>query len=213
MNPLLASALLLLGLSFFAWTMSWRLRAMASLRPDPSGSRLDRPGERLAALLTFGFGQRRMVDREEFLPGLMHVLIFGAFLTLALRTVMLFVMGFSDSALDVLVNLGHPQWAAHPSLRSLYGAYLLVKDFVALGALAGVGYFAYLRVVVKPARLTQSNEALLILGFIGALMGTEFLFGAEHLRTQDVAFSATEPVTSLVGWALAWVPSGVLSVR
>ena len=40
-----------------------------------------------------------MVDREEFVPGLMHVFIFGAFLVLSVRTVSLFVMGFSEGAL------------------------------------------------------------------------------------------------------------------
>ena len=40
--------------------------------------------------------------------------------------------------------------------------------------------------MVKPDRLTKSNEALLILGFIGGLMISEFIFGASHFRDQGL---------------------------
>lgn len=201
MSPLFTSLLLAGGLGFFAYTMFWRLKTMAALSPEP-GNRLDRKGERVMALLKFGFGQRRMVDHEEFVPGLMHVMIFGAFVTLSVRTVMLFVMGFSTSALEVLSNLEDPAWANVGLLHGVYGAYLFAKDIVALLALVGVSYFMYLRLVTKPARLTASNEALLILGFIGSLMISEFFFGASHLT----ASTPFEPVTSLVYQATASLP-------
>ncbi len=119
MSPLVTSALLLAGLGVFANTMMGRLRSMARLKAVP-GNRMDRVGERLFGVLKFGLGQRRMVDREERLPGMMHVFIFGAFVVLALRTVMLFVMGFSPTALEVLGDLererlGRPPGAARPS--------------------------------------------------------------------------------------------------
>lgn len=198
MNPVLTGLLVLVGVGFFTRTMLGRLRAMAALGPVP-GNRLDRKGERLKALALFGFGQKRMVDPEEFVPGLMHVFIFAAFVVLALRTVSLFVMGFSSGALAVLSNLSDPFWTDFAVLKTPYALYLLVKDLVAAAALVGVAYFFFLRLVVKPDRLTKSNEALLILGFIGALMVTEFLFGASHLREQGVDFSNWEPVTSAVG--------------
>lgn len=193
MNPWLTSLLVVGGVSLFAVTVAGRLKAMAALGPV-AGNRLDRVPERLASLFTFGFGQRRMVDPESFLPGLMHVFIFFAFLVLSLRTVSLFVMGFSESALAVLTSLEHPAWGEAPTWKALYGAYLFVKDVVAVLALVGVAYFAFLRLVTKPARMTASSEALLILAFIAGLMVTEFLFGASHLP----APSPYEPVTSLV---------------
>jgi Fe-S oxidoreductase len=209
MGPLVTSGLLLAGLTAFLVTMNWRVRTALSLKAVP-GNRLDRVPERAFALLKFGFGQRRMVDREEFVPGAMHVLIFGAFVVLALRTVMLFVMGFSETALEVLSNPGAPFWADQGALLGAYQAYLLAKDVVAGGALLGVSYFAWLRLVVQPARLTKSNEALLILGFIGALMLSEFVFGASHLREHSLSFVAYEPFTSLTGAALAWLPTEAL---
>ncbi len=211
MSPLFAFSLLFLGLTAFLITMSWRLRAMAALKSDAS-PRFDRWQERTAALLKFGLGQKRMLDREEFVPGLMHLLIFGAFMVLALRTISLFVMGFSSTATDVLTNIMHPWWGDFSWLKTPYEVYLLLKDVVAAGALLGVSYFAYLRLVSKPARLTPSWEALLILGFIGGLMVTEFIFGASHLRHQGLEWVNFEPVTSAVAMMLKPVPTEVLHV-
>ncbi|MEW6431175.1 MAG: (Fe-S)-binding protein [Myxococcota bacterium] len=209
MSPLFTALLLVAGLSVFAWTMYWRLKSMAALKAVP-GNRLDRKGERFLALLTFGFGQRRMVDREERLPGLMHVLIFGAFLVLALRTISMFVMGFSAGAAHVLTDLNAPGWEGLGALHTLYAAYLFLKDLAAAAALLGVTYFFVLRVFKQPDRLTKSGEALLILGFIAALMVTEYLFGASHLREQGVTFTSVEPVTSAIGLALAGVSTEAL---
>ncbi len=209
MSPLFTGLLLAVGVGLFTWTMLGRLGAMRALKAEP-GNRLDRVGERLGALLRFGFGQRRMVDREELLPGLMHVFIFFAFVVVAARTVMMFVMGFSGGALEVLTNLSDPAWAGAPTLKAVYEGYLLAKDVFALAAMLGVLYFAYLRLAVKPDRMTKSNEALLILGFIFFLMVTEFVFGASHLRAQRVELSAWEPVTSGAGRALAFLSDDAL---
>lgn len=202
MNPILVSVFLFCGLSFFAVTMLGRLKAFRALGPVP-GNRMDRIGDRVKALLEFGFGQKRMVDREEFVPGLMHVLIFAAFLTVQARTLMLFVMAYSESATHVLADLSAPFWAEHDAIKVVYQVYLLAKDVIAGLSVLGVAYFFWLRVVVKPARLTQSGEALLILSFIGGLMVTEFIFGASHFREQGISWSSWEPVTSLVTRALA----------
>src|SRR6266545_6777586 len=93
MGPLLTAAMLLLAGGVFGFTMLRRGAPLFALRRV---NRLDRTWERVAGLLRFGFGQRRMVDPEELRPGLMHVVIFAAFLVLALRTVTLFGMGFAE---------------------------------------------------------------------------------------------------------------------
>lgn len=198
MNPILVSVFLFCGLGFFFITMWGRMKEFRALSREP-GNRTDRIGERLGALIRFGFGQKRMVDPEEFTVGFMHVLIFAAFMTVQARTIMLFVMAYSDGALHVLTHLNDPAW--NPALKSVYEAYLLVKDLIAGLSVLAVLYFFYLRIFVKPARMTQSGEALLILGFIGGLMVTEFLFGASHFRDQGIDWSPWEPVTSFVVWA------------
>jgi Fe-S oxidoreductase len=120
---------------------------------------------------------------------------------LQLRSLSLFVMGFSTDAADLLTNLEAPFWHEHAALTAVYGGYLFVKDLAAAAAVLGVLYFFYLRLVVKPDRLTKSSEALLILGFIGGLMVTEFIFGASHFRAQGIEWAAAEPVTSWVAMA------------
>lgn len=163
MNPLLTAALLLIGGAVFVVSLTVRLTPLLALR------RVDRAsnaGERLKALLTFGFGQKRLLDPEEFLPGLLHVLLFAAFLVLGLRTVTLFGMGFSEGfhlpGLAPGSALGH--------------AYEVVKDVVVVGAMVGAAGFLWRRLVTRPDRLTASAEGSVILGFILGLMITELCF-------------------------------------
>jgi len=169
MSPLLTAALLVAGLAAFAFTMLRRIAPLVALRGDV---RTDRMGERIRALLAFGFGQRRLVDPEERVPGVLHVLIFAAFLVLALRTVTLFGVGFSEGF--------HLPFLADAS--ALGRGYLFVKDLVVLGALVGVAGFLWRRLVTRPDRVTLSREGVVILLFIAGLMVTEMAFdGAQHL--------------------------------
>ena len=209
MSPLVTSVLLLIGLSAFGYTMFGRVRAMLALKA-PANNRFDRIPERIAALMKFGMGQKRMVNPEEFVPGLMHVFIFGAFMVLSVRTIMMFVMGYSETVALVLGNLHAPFWSDHQLLLGAYSGFLVVKDLAATAAVVGVLYFLFLRLKVKPDRLTKSREAILILGFIGTLMITEFIFGASQLRVQGVAISMVEPVTTLVAMILGPLPDNVL---
>src|SRR5512146_1800552 len=116
MSPILTAALLVAGLAVFANTMIRRIAPLAALRSDV---RTDRMGERIRNLLAFGFGQKRLVDPEERVPGLLHVVIFAAFMVLALRTIQLFGIGLAGPHFH-LPLLGED---------ALLGrAYLLVKD-------------------------------------------------------------------------------------
>src|SRR5689334_12622766 len=191
MSPIVTGLLLFCGVSFFVMTMQGRFAPLLVMKRE---NRLDDIPARIKALIMFGLGQKRMVDPEEFLPGLMHVAIFAAFMVLALRTLMLFVMGFSETALEVLSTPTEPFWLGHPAIATLFNLYLVVKDLVAAAAVLGSGYFWYLRWRVKPDRMTPSWEAYLILGFIIGLMVTEFTFGASHMIAQGRGFTVWEPV-------------------
>jgi Fe-S oxidoreductase len=164
MSPLLTALLLVAGLAFFARTMALRLAPLRALRKD---DRTDRLGERVRALLAFGFGQKRLVDPEERGPGILHVLIFVAFMVLALRTITMFGMGFAGPGFH-LPLLGEDS--------ALGQAYLFVKDLVVLGALVGVAGFLWRRLVTKPDRVTLSTEGVVILLFIAGLMVTDMTF-------------------------------------
>jgi Fe-S oxidoreductase len=209
MNPYVTGLFLVIGVGLFSFIMWGRTQALVALKPE---GRFDHLGVRTQKLVLFGLGQKRMVDPEERGPGVMHLLIFVAFMVLALRTILLFAMGFSSGALELLAAADAPFWQEHVALGAVYKAYLLVKDLVALGALVGVIYFAFLRGVVKPDRMTKSWEAYLILGFIGALMVSEYLFGASRMVLGHAPFSRAEPITSLVAQGLAGVPEDGLKV-
>ena len=170
MNPLLTAALLLAGGAAFAVSAVVRFTPLLALRRV---DRVSNPGARLAALLRYGLGQKRLLDPEERVAGLLHVLVFAAFLVLALRTVTLFGMGFDEGfhlpGLAPGSALGH--------------AYDVVKDVVVVGALVGSAGFLWRRLVTKPDRLTASAEGSIILGFIIGLMLTELAFD----RAEDLA--------------------------
>jgi Fe-S oxidoreductase len=203
MSPAFTSLLLTAGLIFFAVTMYWRTRVLLAMRPE---NRFDKASIRAEALVRYGLGQRRMVDPEERGPGVMHALIFAAFMVLAARTIMLFAMGFSDWTLAALSTPTHRFWEEHRTVTELFNFYLLAKDLLAAGAILGASYFWYLRWRVKPDRMTPSWEAYLILGLIIGLMVTEYTFGASHMIAQARGFSRWEPVTSAVAIVLSDLP-------
>jgi Fe-S oxidoreductase len=208
MSPIFTSLLLAAGLIFFAVTMTRRLLLLAAMKKENRG---DRPSVRAKRLLLFGLGQKRMVDPEERGPGMMHVLIFAAFMVLALRTIMLFVMGFSDSAVEVFSTPSSLFWTEHPAWGAFFSVYLLAKDLLAAGAFVGDAYFWYLRWLVKPDRMTPSWEGYLILAFIMGLMATEFVFGASHILAQHRGLVVFEPVTSLLARGLEGLDSNLVS--
>ena len=135
MNPFVTAILILIGVSIFGFIITGRASALAHMK---FVNRFDRPFERLKRLLKFGLGQKRMVDPEEFKPGLAHVIIFAAFLVVQLRTLMLFAMGFSETWLHVVSTPTHFFWSDHPTVSAWFNAYLLVKDLVAITSLIGV---------------------------------------------------------------------------
>jgi Fe-S oxidoreductase len=195
MNPLLTLALLLVAGAFFAFTMLRRMVPLLALRRE---DRADRAGERLASLLRYGFGQKRMVDPEELRPGIMHVAIFAAFLVLALRTVTLFGMGFSEGFHLPLLAPDDP----------LGRAYLFVKDVMVLAALVAALGFLWRRLVTKPDRITLSWEGNLILVFIAGLMVTDMAFdGALHLAAGH-GLDPLLPAGSLAAAAMAGLSPG-----
>jgi Fe-S oxidoreductase len=178
MAPLLTAALLVAGLGFFAFTMLRRLAPLAALRRDV---RTDRMGERLRTLLAYGFGQRRLVDPEERGPGVLHVLVFVAFLVLAIRTITMFGMGFSPEFHLPLLAEDAP----------LGQAYFFLKELVVLAALVGVAGFLWRRLVTKPDRVTLSTEGVVILLFIAGLMLTDMAFEGGQLLVRGAMDTKT----------------------
>ena len=190
MGPIAISLLLLVAGAFFVFTMQHRLRLLSKLQ---KAARFDRPGERVKALLRYGFGQKRLLDPEERVPGLMHALIFLSFLVLSLRTITLFAMGYSADFHLPLLGEDNP----------VGRGYLFLKDVILAVAFVASGYFILLRALKRPDRMTRSWEAYLILLFIAGLMVSDALFEGATLALAHRPFDASLPVSSATGVALA----------
>lgn len=163
MSPIATTILLLAAAGVFAYTMRRRIPPLLFARHEV---RWDQPVERLKRLIRFGFGQGRMPSHGEKPAGFAHILIFAAFMVLAIRTVTLIGMGFSKDFHLPLLGLDQP----------LGMAYSFVKEIVVVGALLGVAVFLYFRWFQKKERMTLSKEGWIILLVIGSLMVTELMF-------------------------------------
>jgi Fe-S oxidoreductase/nitrate reductase gamma subunit len=161
MSSLATTLLLAVAAAFFAWTMAQRFGILWKLKPD---DRFDHAVDRTDALVAFGFGQRRLLDEPA--AGLMHVLIFAAFIVLGGREIQMFGIGFTK-------GFALPLLGPHDALG---GPYALACNLVAVGGLVGVAMAWGNRVFRKPDRLTLSWEAHLILGFIAAILVTDLFF-------------------------------------
>ncbi|MCH7597184.1 MAG: 4Fe-4S dicluster domain-containing protein [Planctomycetes bacterium] len=203
MNPIAMTLLLVVGLGIFAYSASRRWRLMTAGAPE---RRWDRIGERIRLTLRYAFAQQRM--HRYPLAGAAHLLIFFGFLVLMLRSVILFSRGFiADSSL----LLFHP----HSILGDLYS---LMKDGFVVLVIIGTLVFFYLRLVKKIQRMTQSTEAIVILGIIFVMMLADIFYDGAHLvqlaRTgaDGLAFRMWEPAGSVAALALQSAGDATLTV-
>ena len=118
--------LVLLAIAVFVYSMSRRIRVLLAGRPD---NRFTRIGERILRTLEYAFAQKRMF--RDFYAGFFHILIFGGFLVLTVRTIALVVEGLI------------PHFVL---LRGVPGnAYTLVKDVFEVLTLLGVALAVFRR--------------------------------------------------------------------
>jgi len=158
---------LLLSLATFAYLIESRFALLRAAKPS---ARLDRWGERWAGVLTQFLGQRRILSPGYLGAGIMHALIFWGFLAVGLNSVHFVGGGFVEGF--HLPFFGPASWAGR--------AYVVFRDLFECAVIGMVLVAAYRRVVVRPARLTPSWDAALILSMIGTLMVTDLaMAGAE----------------------------------
>ncbi len=190
---------LLVGLGLFARTMLGRFGLLMAAKPE---TRWDLVQARIDNLLEIGVGQKKMFkDPSDPASGWLHAFTFWGFCVLGLRTTQLFVQAFI------------PEWPV-PVIEEFYAP---IKDYTALVVLVMIlGFFAR-RLITKPKRINYSHEALLILGFIGGLMVTEFLYEGGHfggLIAAGDAHAAEHVAHAPLGSALAaWFAKSGMSPK
>jgi Fe-S oxidoreductase len=193
-------AMLLVSLGAFGYLAEERAALLASARPT---DRFDRWGERLRGVVSYFVGQKRIFARGYRGAGLMHAIIFWGFLAVAINTIHFVGQGFS-------AGWHLPGFAAGSTLGRIYAT---IRDLFEIGVLAMVLAAAYRRIVVKPARLTRSWDAAVILTLIGVLMATDLcMAGCEAVRPGPEG-QATSALASLAPIVLSGVsPGGVVAL-
>ena len=189
-------------------------RRFQLLRSAVPVSRFDRIPERVRAVLVYAFGQRKFVRRNpgaERSAGWMHFFIFWGFCVLGIQILTMFGRVYSDS----FVVPGF-------SLHLLGGPYLLLRDFMEVAVLFGVG-IALVRWGITHAprlygflpperRLREKShwEAYTILLLIATVMLTGLVYDGGRIvshpnNMQFVREARWEPLSALVGLGLAKV--------
>lgn len=193
MNTAIFIILFAAALVFFART-SWLFgRAVFSGVADPR-PRLDQIPERLADILIYFFGQKKVAEEGPLhRTSKHHLFIFWGFLIITIATVDIIVSGILPGvSLKLLPEL-------------LYTPLYIAIDVMNAIVLMMVTWAVLRRTLVKPHLIPMSLDAGLILGAIGSLMLTHFIYHgyeiAAHLGDGG-SVPAALPVSGLLARAL-----------
>jgi Fe-S oxidoreductase len=166
------------ALAIFALAMARHVRVFAAARPPGSDLTAELP-RRTAGLIRYAFLQSRMLrDRQA---GLMHVAIFWGFLLLTIGTLNIVTGGVVQAILS---------WPLDGAVWALVNA---LENAIAVVVLVAIAVALWRRLVLRPARLTYSTDALLILVMIAGLVASELLaqaFGVAAHGDEPGAFIA-----------------------
>jgi Fe-S oxidoreductase len=186
--------LLAASLAFFARTVWIFVRALAAGTADPR-PRLDELPRRLVDVLIYFFGQVKVAEEgPQHRTSKHHLIIFWGFLIITIATA------------DVVVSGVWPGVSLALLPGVIYKPFYSVVDVMNLLVLAMILWAVFRRLVVRPRLIPWNLDAGLILGAIGSLMVTHFLY---HGYDAAAAISAGGdapgflPISGLVGRALA----------
>ncbi|HUJ29583.1 MAG TPA: (Fe-S)-binding protein [Myxococcales bacterium] len=197
MAPLLASLIIVAGLTFFAYVMFYRVRPLLVARKDV---RWDDPATRTEKLVLFGLGQKRMPSKPEKPAGMAHIWIFVAFIVAQLGTLTSFGLAFDPSF--HLPLLGHD--------TQLGQAYLWLKNVIDVVGTLGCLAFLYYRLVQKKERMTLSWEGVFILCMILGVLWSDVLIDSALLGEQGPWLARRFSFSP--GWATAGIVAHITIV-
>jgi len=198
-TAILTFILPIIGIGCFAYIMARRIAPLVRAAPDNRFNRIDL---RIKNLVIIWLGQLRQPRYR--LAGVLHIVIFGGFLILSIRSTSLVIIGLSDGF--VL-----------PGFNGLLGdVYNFIKDYAATFVLIACIAAAVRRGIYKPARYAvpekygkdHTAEAVFVLGIISTLMISESLFEASELAHASQVAGTTHFLAPL---SLVWFFRGMLS--
>ncbi len=186
--------LLAAAVAFFARTVWIFGRAVAAGAPDPR-PRLDQLGGRLVDVGIYFFGQKKVAELgPQHRSSRHHLFIFWGFLIITIATV------------DVVVSTLIPGLSLQLLPAVIYQPLYALIDSFNLIVLAMIIWAIIRRTIVKPRLIPWNLDAGLILGAIGALMVSHFLYHAYEIAGQMAAGGSAPwwlPVSSTVAHGLA----------
>ena len=155
---LLVFPLILISILYFALATGRHVRIIALARPSRP---FDRASSRLGSLFRYALAQVKMF--KDVRAGLMHFAIFWGFVFLTIGTADIITGGLVAAVVE---------W---PFDGAIWAAVAFMQNVVALVVLVAIAYAFWRRLVSRPARLTFTTSALVILALIGGVVATEFL--------------------------------------
>ncbi|MBF0238268.1 MAG: (Fe-S)-binding protein [SAR324 cluster bacterium] len=198
MNPVLISLMLLLSVAVTLYAIYMKMAVLKAAQPE---NRFDQIPLRIKELVKIGFAQQRLIGRKhERSSGAMHTFIFWGFLVLGTRSLSLLGEGFVHGFQDYMPLLGS-DWL-------LGYVYTFIKDVFEGIVFLMILFAFYRRFILRPARLHNSFEAILVLCFIGSLMITDLLYdGAKFNLIQHYGQHSIHYLQSpIYGTEADWAP-------
>lgn len=199
-NSLIFVVLIAAAVGFFLRTMSTMVSAAAAGAKEPR-PRLDQIGARIASVLIYFIGQKKVAEEgPSHRSSKHHLLIFWGFLLITIGTADTLISG-------VFPSLALARWMPtmlHAPLSALIDTFNLIVLLV-------IAWAVIRRVFIRPPLIPMNLDAALILGAIASLMITHFLnhgfhFGValvEAARTGANVNTAAYPLSAAFGKWLA----------
>ena len=189
----------LLGLACFFYIVTKRMTPLIRGERD---FRFDRPLVRLERVLQFWLGQWKHPRYRT--AGIMHILIFASFLTLATQAFSLLILGVSRN------------FVVPGSSEGIGLIYNIAKDYAATIVFLCMVFAVVRRLVFKPARYAvparygkgHPGDAIFLLGLIALLMATESLFEASKAAFQA---QQSQPAEFMAVLSLPWILKSLLA--
>lgn len=186
-QPVFLGFFTVIALGVFFAALGPKLKVMLKAKPE---NRFDRPLKRIWNTIRIAFLQTKLLKNKK--SGWMHALIFWGFLILVLRAGHFFVIGFFQ---EMPIPL--------PGFEAIHYLYSLVKDLVILLVTLAATYALYRRLVIRPPRLNQSGEGILILVLILAIMASDVIFEGAYFSMNPDARTLMEPLGLGLSFLLA----------
>lgn len=193
MTSVLLLLLIAASLAFFARTTWLFGRAVFAGTPDPRPRLDDIPG-RLMDIGIYFFGQKKVVEEGPLhRTSKHHVFIFAGFFIIQVALLDMLAQGFFGVSMHAL-----------PAV--IYKPLYLLIDVMYFVVLVVICWSFIRRILVKPKLIPMSLDAGLILGAIGSILITHFIFHGYEIASVLTSGGdgwAYMPFSNLIGHALA----------